>query len=112
MSDIKQKARELLGDITGLTNAAFNEDGRMVDVDDALRAIEAALRTSTPDAGGRDAEDAARYRWLRRKFCIISGKDRARFEAVNLPFPRYVAPNPAIEMDAVIDAAIPQRERS
>lgn len=51
----------------------------------------------------RDAlrADAERYRWLRRKACIIG----AEFVFVNLPQPTYVAPDPARELDAAIDAA-------
>ena len=55
--------------------------------------------------------DAERYRWLRRKVCIIakpgfmSGDSYAVFEFLDLPFPTYVAPCADIELDAAIDAA-------
>jgi hypothetical protein len=49
-----------------------------------------------------DREDAARYRFLRRKFAIVG----EQFHAINLPSPTYVAPDAAIELDAVIDAEI------
>lgn len=52
------------------------------------------------------ARDAARYRRLRRKVCIIGNE----FSLLNTA-PTYVAPNAAIELDAVTDAQIEQ-ERS
>lgn len=48
-----------------------------------------------------DAKDAARYRLLRRNVCIV---DRG-FHVLNIR-PTYVAPDAAIELDAVIDAAL------
>ncbi len=60
--------------------------------------IAAATRAATQ---GLDAKDAARYRWLRRKVCIVGGK----FHILNLD-PRYIAPDAAIELDSAIDAAI------
>lgn len=48
--------------------------------------------------------DAERYRWLRRKFCIISDcEGHAEFCPINLPRPTYIAPNPAIELDVALD---------
>lgn len=52
----------------------------------------------------RMANDAARYRLLRRKFAIISdGEGHAEFCAINLPRPTYIAPNTAIELDTALD---------
>ncbi|HBO4748900.1 TPA: hypothetical protein L4V19_002006 [Pseudomonas aeruginosa] len=51
-------------------------------------------------------KDAARYRWLRRKACIIATNDGAEFRMVNLPGATYIAPAPEIELDAAIDAAL------
>lgn len=53
--------------------------------------------------------DAARYRWLRGKVCIIGtphlSYQKAIFEFVNLPYPPRVAHDPSAELDAAIDAA-------
>ena len=58
----------------------------------------------------RMAKDAERYRLLRRKFAIISdGGGHAEFCAINLPRPTYIAPDPAAELDAAIDAAVCRR---
>lgn len=46
--------------------------------------------------------DAERYRFIRRKFAIVGDE----FVAINLPRPVYLAPDPAYELDAVIDQAI------
>lgn len=46
-------------------------------------------------------KDADRYRWLRRKVCIVGGK----FHILNLD-PRYIAPDAAVELDAAIDAEL------
>lgn len=60
--------------------------------------------------------DAARYRWLRKKTCIVSkqgfmnGDTYAAFEILDMPSPTYVAPRPDIELDAAIDAAIEQEQ--
>lgn len=48
------------------------------------------------------AQDAARYRYLRRKVAIAGGQ----FHFLNLPAPTFVAPSAAIELDAVLTAAI------
>ena len=58
---------------------------------DALHAMRAA----------RDAEDAARYRWLRCKVAIVGDS----FHILNIR-PTFVAPDPAVELDAVLDAAM------
>ena len=50
--------------------------------------------------------DAERYRFLRRKFAIVGGGDGAEFHALNLPRPTYIAPDPAAELDAAIDASV------
>jgi len=50
--------------------------------------------------------DAERYRFLRRKFAIVGGGDGAEFRALNLPRPTYIAPDPAAELDAAIDASV------
>lgn len=63
-------------------------------------------------------KDAARYRWLRRKVCIIqrSGfmgtfSDRyADFEFINVPMPTYMAPDAAVELDASIDREITEEK--
>lgn len=52
-------------------------------------------------AAASDALDAARYRKLRRKVCIAGGQ----FHILNLA-PTYVAPDAAVELDSVLDAAI------
>ena len=59
-----------------------------------------------PTQQGLDAKDAARYRWLRRKVCIVGGK----FHILNLD-PRYIAPDAAIELDSAIDAAMRKEGR-
>lgn len=52
----------------------------------------------------RMAKDAERYRYLRRKFAIISdGEGHAEFCAINLPRPTYIAPSSAIELDTALD---------
>lgn len=59
----------------------------------------AAILADAPAAG--DALDAARYRKLRRKVCIAGGQ----FHILNLA-PTYVAPDAAVELDSVLDAAL------
>jgi hypothetical protein len=50
------------------------------------------------------AKDAERYRLLRRKFAIISDLEgHAKFCAINLPRPTYIAPSSAIELDTALD---------
>lgn len=59
--------------------------------------------------GERDAnaEDARRYRWLRRKFCLIGAADGSRrFNAINLPQPTGVAADPESCLDVSIDRAM------
>lgn len=52
----------------------------------------------------RMAKDAGRYRLLRRKFAIISDLEgHAKFCAINLPRPTYIAPSSAIELDTALD---------
>lgn len=61
------------------------------------------------DAGQRiqDEYDARRYRWLRRKFCLIGGADGSRrFNAINLPRPVGAAPDPEACLDISIDRAM------
>ena len=53
--------------------------------------------------------DAARYRFLRRKFAIVGGSGGAEFHALNLPRPTYIAPDAAAELDAAIDATVCRR---
>ena len=55
-----------------------------------------------PEApASQDAEDAARYRWLRCKVAIVGDS----FHILNIR-PTFVAPDPAVELDAVLDAAM------
>lgn len=49
----------------------------------------------------RMTEDAARYRLLRQKICIVGNA----FHVINVS-PTYVAPDAAIELDAVLDSAM------
>ena len=49
----------------------------------------------------QDAEDAARYRLLRKKVAIFGDS----FHILNIR-PTFVAPDPAVELDAVLDAAM------
>ena len=49
----------------------------------------------------RMTEDAARYRLLRQKICIVGNA----FHIINVS-PTYVAPDAAIELDAVLDSAM------
>lgn len=57
--------------------------------------------------------DAERYRWLRRKVCIISNPGPMRdpasryasFEIRDLPWPTHIAPDPGREFDFSIDSA-------
>ena len=73
-------------------------------------ALPGAHYMDPPDGGdvpvseqlSRMAKDAARYRFLRRKFAIVG----AEFSALNLPRPTYIAPDPATELDAAIDDAV------
>lgn len=66
------------------------------------RADEAERRVAELEANDR------RYRFLREKVCIIGTEHlsytKAVFEFVNLPYPTYVAPSAAYELDAAIDA--------
>ena len=79
------------------------------DVIGMLRAFAARLQEAD-----QNAKDAARYRWLRRKVAIIGkngllGESADRycvFEFCNLPSPTYIAPDPCMELDAAIDAAM------
>lgn len=63
------------------------------------KSVEFVKRSEAPAAG--DALDAARYRKLRRKVCIAGGQ----FHILNLA-PTYVAPDAAVELDSVLDAAL------
>jgi hypothetical protein len=60
--------------------------------------------------------DAERYRFLRRKVCIIQtdegfgGSPKSVFDFVNLPSPTYIAPDAALELDAAIDHALEGRD--
>jgi hypothetical protein len=54
--------------------------------------------------------DATRYRWLRKKVCIVGSP--ATFHILNLPSPTYVAPDAAVEFDAAIDAARQEQKRT
>lgn len=54
----------------------------------------------------RMAQDAARYRLVRRKVCIAG----PAFHLINIA-PTYVAADPAIELDAVADAAIASQQQ-
>lgn len=72
-----------------------------------------AMRDALQKSGVADlVKDAERYRWLRKKTCIISkpgfmsGDTYAAFEILDMPFPTHVAPRPDIELDAAIDAAM------
>lgn len=98
MSDIKQKARELLGaeyKRTHDANPKCNFDEATYGC--ALRAIEAALRTRTPDAGGRD--DTRRL----DSGCIkITGRDEFGDTVTTL--------HCGLNLRAGIDAAIAERE--
>ena len=79
---------------------------------DMSNALPGVYYMDPPDGGDvsllkqlkRMANDAARYRLLRRKFAIISdGEGHAEFCAINLPRPTYIAPNTAIELDTALD---------
>lgn len=68
-----------------------------------------AARFGLLSAIRRVVDDAERYRWLRRKVCII-GTDhlsytKAVFEFNNLPYPTHVAQSAALELDIGIDSA-------
>ena len=69
------------------------------------RRLTALIAAACAELESRD-KDAERYRYLRRKFAIIGNGGAAEFHALNLPPPAFVAPDPAAELDAVIDAAI------
>ena len=58
------------------------------------------LAQAAPVAQG-DALDAQRYRELRRKVAIVGDS----FHILNIR-PTFVAPDPAVELDAVLDAAM------
>lgn len=72
-----------------------------------LYAAPVPAQPAVPDEVARDAE---RYRWLRRKVCIIGtehlSETKAIFDFVNLPYPTFIAPCAAAELDASIDAAM------
>ncbi|MCC7082555.1 MAG: hypothetical protein IT530_17960, partial [Burkholderiales bacterium] len=79
---------------------------------DVLSTLPGVYYMDPPDGGDvpvleqlrRMANDAARYRLLRRKFAIISdGEGHAEFCAINLPRPTYIAPSSAIELDTALD---------
>ncbi|MGE3596620.1 MAG: hypothetical protein AB7N70_13815 [Dehalococcoidia bacterium] len=79
---------------------------------DVLNTLPGVYYMDSPDGGDvsllqqlkRMANDAARYRLLRRKFAIISdGEGNAEFCPINLPRPTYIAPNTAIELDTALD---------
>ncbi len=63
------------------------------------RKAESPTQPAAP--ASQDAEDAARYRWLRRKVAIVGDS----FHILNIR-PTFVAPDPAVELDAVLDAAM------
>lgn len=67
-----------------------------------LRRFGQALPSCSQAEPSDTERDAARYRYLRAKVCIV-GSD---FRFINLPKPTYVAPSPWVEMDSVIDAAM------
>ncbi|MFU2052746.1 hypothetical protein [Bordetella hinzii] len=70
---------------------------------DALRLLGEVKRLAAPGArpAAGDALDAKRYRELRRKVCIVG----SQFHILNLG-PTYIAPDAAVELDSVLDAAI------
>ncbi len=78
----------------------------------AAAALPGVYYMDPPDGGDvsvseqlrRMAKDAERYRLLRRKFAIISDLEgHAKFCAINLPRPTYIAPSSAIELDTALD---------
>lgn len=93
--------------------AAERENERLRALEgDVLNTLPGVYYMDSPDGGDvsllqqlkRMANDAARYRLLRRKFAIISdGESNAEFCPINLPRPTYIAPNTAIELDTALD---------
>ena len=82
----------------------MSEDDFRLVADDAGRLGEladAAIAAMRPAPAAGDALDAARYRKVRRKVCIVG----SQFHILNLA-PTYVAPDAAVELDSVLDAAI------
>lgn len=90
----------------GFTGKVYYDDGLYV----AVEEVEARERILLARVAELEA-DAERYRWLRRKVCIIakpgfmSGDSYAAFEFLDFPLPTHVAPCAGIELDAAIDAA-------
>ena len=87
-------------------------DRLTTELDKCAAALPGAYYMDPPDGGDvsvseqlmRMAQDAERYRLLRRKFAIISdGEGHAEFCAINLPRPTYIAPSSAIELDTALD---------
>lgn len=64
-------------------------------------ALPAMAQSAQAPAAAGDALDAKRYRELRRKVCIVG----SQFHILNLG-PTYIAPDAAVELDSVLDAAI------
>lgn len=95
-----------------------DEIERLRDQHAAALALVADVRFAVGDDGKRMqpelmeylrglAADAARYRWLRRKFGIVAAVDGAQFCALNMPVPtRDIVPDAAAELGAAIDAAM------
>lgn len=89
--------------------AAWQARAAMVDEDVLAALLPGPYYMDPPDGGDtpileqlrRMSKDAERYRLIRRKVGIVGSE----FCVLNLN-PRYVAPDPAIELDASIDAAM------
>lgn len=89
---------------------------------DCVEEIEQAIRSRSDAhaagraAAGKDAEDARRYRWLRRKFCLTgNGNGTCAMDALNLPaniqgWPEPGAENVTAFCDAAIDRAMSEKE--
>ena len=120
-AEVGRLVREALDD-AGAANALQREVERLHDERVAALALVADVRFACGDYGQRMqpdlleylrglAADAARYRWLRRKFGIVAAVDGAQFCALNMPRPAYIAPDAAAELDAAIKARTAAGER-
>lgn len=71
------------------------------------RGIEALAAAASPAQEGRDARDAARYRWLRDRpgLSVFTGEPM-RFRPFDCPHEIEVGQIGAIDLDAAIDAAL------
>ena len=85
------------------------ESGAVIEMNAECKTAPATKAAPQPAAPQGDALDAARYRWLRRKFCLTgNGDGTCAMQAINLPaaIPGWPEPGDVKTFcDAAIDAA-------